>query len=314
MSKEAPGAVICRLKVALAGYRIAWRRPVKEAEPTRTGLRETFAEPIQVLVEKPPADPSKRYREYEPMTAPAFDKRPLYLQLADIRPGDDEAVRKFADGFGPLGLPVPTDAGDGGDRDDRSRLNEPLFAWATECGRLREAIWLWSTLKEKNWSELRDRITVKRAGDVKYWRYETRIPEVVPGKESGGSDRWVAMPVLPSPELPFRERDYMAAGWGALRDLINGGLKEISIPHAYSNSESKKPLRQRIEVTTLRTAAWQLLMQAIEGGRLAKPCPMCGTMFVVGDGREARRIVCSDKCKFRRLRRISKSSTRKGKK
>jgi hypothetical protein len=192
------------------------------------------------------------------------------------------------------------------------RLDHPremLGEWTQRCQELRNAIWIWEQLREAGiGDELRGRLSPQRnRGKVEAWSFAQSLPEHTASKEPN----ILSHLIRPGEDVTFLERDYRTPTVMLLNEMVNYGMRDRVKYRQEVDLKSRRPVARLLPVGLLG-AAWLRLSRAVTGGREIRVCRMCPRMFVVGDGRERKRVTCQPSCKLKMHRRNPKPSTRKG--
>ncbi len=295
MPDEVDNAVLSRQAVSLGGYEVR-----DEQLPQADGTWKL----APCLVER---DPSAGYRWYDPMDDPQFDERELFLRLADLPPWGATEVVEFADRFGPLSLP--------GQAHNGLILREALGEWTNAARELRHIVWVWGQLRGEGdrdvGGELIERLSpTGEDGRVVAWNYDRQLEPDLAAKLPAGHVK-PGWHITPLAGMTFRDRDVRTPAGLLLAKLLNHRLRHVVAIRVLLNRARMPAVR--IVPVGLIGAAWVRLGNALDGRRRIRICAVCPKWFMVGDGREERRVVCSDACRQKRFRRKPKTPTKKGK-
>lgn len=232
-------------------------------------------------------DVSKRYRIYNPFESD-FGGRDLYHRIAELPAWNADAVIAFATEYGGLGPFFPA--------------VEPLGEWVRRGNELRHALFVWEQIRgNRVGSVIRDRFTpLWDKGVLVAWQYNFPI-----GFKN----------IYPVEGVTLYEKDLRTPIGILLSQLIRDGLGDRSRVVTVYDPATQMPA-VRVISDGLLGAAWLRLAKAVTGGQTVRVCavPGCGKLFTIADGREERRVVCSDACRQKRFRQLHKTPTKKGNK
>jgi hypothetical protein len=270
-------------------------------------------EPRWVLMEKAVVGQPYTVRRYAPL-----DKHvALFRTFAEIPPDDREAILRFANTYGNLGVGrlVLEPRASGDPPGHPAVLGEKWQDWANEVSDMRRALDLWDLVERRDLGAL-SRLVFWRDEEVGQggqpprragWYYESR---------PSGRLRHEAF-IEPVPDL-FRPGDPFTPAGFLVQRWINKHLEGGVSPRLVYDLESGKRSLQFMPGNLL-SALWLQFAQAVEGARKFRACKNCGKWFGVsldGDGRTVRRVFCSPNCKsqdYRQRRDKARQLKREGK-
>jgi hypothetical protein len=245
--------------------------------------------------------PGQRYRtkRYDPLkTAPG-----LFRTFAQVPPKDRDAILAFANQYGKLGIEQALYEMAG---DQPGRLlgtwGEKHQEWVEHIDQMRRAIAIWDMVQARDAAGLSGFIRWRRADSgEEYWVYNS-YPDL-PVNDAGppGPRTQLIEPV----EGLFNRDDVFTPATFLVQRWINTHLKDRASPRLLYQLEFGTQVLQ-IVPHNLLGAMWLQFAHVIAGNKKHRPCKECGKWIEISsedDGRSARRMFCSDSCKFRDYRR-----------
>jgi hypothetical protein len=246
-----------------------------------------------------------RMKRYDPLKV----EPGLFRNFARVPPKDRDAILAFANQYGNLGVVqalyelAPNEPG---------RLlgiwGEKHQEWAQHIDQMQRAVAIWDKVQAGDVAGLSRFIRWRRAGGTGYWAYDSHpdLPriEVVPPKASPPPPGRHSQ-LIESVEGLFKPDDVFTPARFLVQRWVNAHLKDRASPHLLYQLEYGTQVLQ-IVPHNLLGAMWLQFAHAIAGNKKHRSCKECGKWIEISsedDGRSARRMFCSDSCKFRDYRR-----------
>jgi hypothetical protein len=283
-----------------------WPVPIDGYRWDRARTKDGFTRHREwVLTGRWPGEEGYTGRTY----APLHDHPALFRTLADVPFDDRDAILAFANQYGRLGVGEMVNA-------------ESHADWAKEIFDLRQAVTIWDLFRDKD-----------HKGLARFLRWH-RAKFAPDGRQTNlGGWYYDSHPELPEPEIPFPARlfdgvyehelerlaiepgDVLMPAQLLVLKWVNKKLGARAAPRLFYHTEQGQPV-MRIVPFDLITAVWLQFVHAVAGKKDYKTCKECGQWFEVSgdeDGRTARKVFCSPKCKTRdyRKRRAGKAARRR---
>jgi hypothetical protein len=254
---------------------------------------------------------------YDPLKAHAG----LFRTFAQLAPDNRDAILAFANQYGNLGIYRPLDLTA---PDEPQRLlgvwGETHHDWAKQIDEMQRAVRIWDMLQARDvaglsryisWQEGGERILRPDLFPVQVeqgWVYDSHpdLPPfpVDPLRASPPPPGRSSQMIQPVEDL-FKPGDVLTPAMFLVQRWINDHLKERVSPRLLYHLEFGTQVLQ-IVPNNLLGAMWLQFAHTIAGNKKHRPCKECGKWIEISseeDGRSARRMFCSDPCKFRDYRR-----------
>jgi hypothetical protein len=253
----------------------------------------------------------------------------LFLIFADT-PDTKEGIKRFADQYGLLDLGqrdgavmLPVGAAYGSPKKRPLGTGELLSAWQHEVREMRQAVNLWSALREAqsgDMTKLSRHIQWPRSNFVYYDNHpdrpipaEARLLGIAGPRrsvENNGEDAFRTIAAIASEALNpewlklFRVGDCLMPAKYYLQKVVNQHLKTRVSPQLLWNVRSNR--RDNLSLffvpRNLLGLMWLQLAEAINGNRQYRQCVACKTWMVIsheGVGSRSSRFTCSDACRMK---------------
>jgi hypothetical protein len=254
----------------------------------------------------------------------------LFLLFADTRDTRD-AIKGFADQFGLLGL----NQADGAvmlamrpsyrnPRKGAICMGELFSAWRREAREMRQAVGLWSALREAQSGD-KAKLSLHigwRRDDFVYYDSHLDLPLPrearllgIPGRYQGrfaGSraEDLRTLAVIASKEHNpewlrfFHAADCVRPAQYYLQKIVNERLKTHVSPQLLWNLKGGRPDKLGLFFVpqSLLGLMWLQLAEAINGNRTYRQCSACKTWMVISPesvGKRSSRLTCSDACRMK---------------
>jgi hypothetical protein len=250
--------------------------------------------------------------------APLQEYPALFRALAQLATDDRQAILSFANRYGGLGVERPCHIL-GRPQTPFPPRGETHQQWMESIEALRRAVTIWELFKAGDqpalaryirWRQQQyaaDGVTVTHAGG---WVYDSH-PDLPPGEAPPPPGRTQELIMPPVPEL-FQAGEAALPALFLVQRWINKHLEGQVAPRLLYQLDTGHQVLQMVP-STLLSAAWLQLAQAIAGNHTYRACKECGEWFEISaraDGRTARRLFCSDACKSRDYRRHREAALR----
>jgi hypothetical protein len=253
----------------------------------------------------------------------------LFLLFADT-PDTKEGIRSFADLYGLLGLNGPDGAvmlpiGPlyGSPRKRALSTGELFSAWRREAREMRQAVSLWSALREAQSGDMTRLSTHIRWAGNNLVYYDDQPDRPLPAEArllgiaslfrkrtaDNHEDGFRTVAVIASEKLNphwlklFRFGDYLMPAKYYLQKLVNEQLKARVSPQLLWNLRRNRPdLALFFVPQNLLGLMWLQLAEAVNGNRGYRQCSACGTWMVItpeGTGSRSSRFTCSNACRMK---------------
>jgi hypothetical protein len=280
-------------------------------------------EPEWILTEGIAMGETRQIKRY----APLDEAKALFRNFAALRYEDRDALLRFANEYGTLGIKRFHDKPI--ERDGRHVMGvggETWADWIHEVIAMRRAIEIWEMvvvrdvtglLRHIQWADHKDR----GQSQWVYWSH----PEV---REGGNEALLALLPLLPGEAVScvgippvlnlFNSTDVFLPALFLVQNWINEHLNGAASPQLRYHVRRDVRVIQIIP-DSLLAAMWLQFAQAVAGNRQHRACKECGRWFELsteGDGFRINRLFCSDPCKskdYRRRKERARSLKREGK-
>jgi hypothetical protein len=292
--RTAQELALFRWPVCEDGYMwLKWRLFVtRDGEPARTlshTCRPTRKAEL-VLTAHSSDGASYPIRYYNPLdTAPA-----LFRLFADLPFDDRDAVRRFAESYGQIGLPR------WGFDSKGTGVCETHEDWVAQVAAMRAAVQVWDARRSRDGSGLRELLSpIVVQGQVS-WKYTAPKWEL---KALGKARR--EQLIDPPRGIKFGRGDATLPAFFLVQKWANEQLKEHSQTALIYDVAAGQPLL-RMRPNTLLGAMWFQFAREVAGSTSYRQCPVCKKWFEVPleeNARKARQVFCSHPCKLRDYRR-----------
>lgn len=230
-----------------------------------------------------------------------FEREPnLHLRFAAIDPNDADAMRRFANEYGPLGIGEPWQ-----DEVNLVRPAERVRDWKKQIENMSLAVRVYQFWKNENKKELEQFFPIQYLGNV----FGYSMPAIRDVPPIYAAQPWPSRTKTEWQDVRVRAAEFLA-------EAVNDGMAKGMVTHRIV--PERNGFKAEVPAQTILGEMWKRLSGNLTGNHDFRVCEVCGKLYAVdpNDGRTRKRLYCNQNCAVnasrRRAEEINSVTKKKG--